>query len=238
MRCPTWGGFEESSVSSNLIHLHAFLLHQDVQSGAQGAEGGKQMGPDEVFNGEGCIRFSDEEGTTLGESCDVFAGDVAVGEQTAAVRIAIERQIQEGVVEHRRGDVRSQSLGGLAEQTDPGIVIRSAVVGMCHTHQFSVGCGDKIDFLMDLGGFFLHDEHGEDRGARRDIAGAHPDTVGGHHTGSASPSGGHSGMPASSPPEGSSNFAPSEVSLPAISPAKMILGRISESFQEWLFPDT
>ena len=47
----------------------------------------------------------------------------------------------------------------------------------------------------------------------------------------ASPSGGQSGMPASSWPLTSSSFAPASVSLPASSPAISTLGRMSRSFQ-------
>ena len=47
----------------------------------------------------------------------------------------------------------------------------------------------------------------------------------------ASPSGGQSGIPASSVPDTSRSLAPSSVSIPASSPAVRTLGRISESFQ-------
>ncbi|MPM68055.1 hypothetical protein SDC9_114981 [bioreactor metagenome] len=49
----------------------------------------------------------------------------------------------------------------------------------------------------------------------------------------ASPSGGHIGIPASNPPVGSSSFAPASVSLPASSPAVLIFGSISPSFQSY-----
>ena len=53
----------------------------------------------------------------------------------------------------------------------------------------------------------------------------------------ASPSGGQTGIPVLSSPEGSRSFAPSSVSFPASAPADNTPGRISLSFQLQPVPD-
>ena len=52
---------------------------------------------------------------------------------------------------------------------------------MRHGYEFPIGRGDQIDLVVCFRKFFLQHHHCKHGRSRRDIAGAHLDTVGRHH---------------------------------------------------------
>ena len=172
-----------------------------------------------VFDCKGGFGGTDEEGASLAESGEMFPGDAAVGQKSAAVGIAAEGQAQQSVVQLGGEHFRAECGGGLSEEADPGIIIRCTFLRIRRTHQFSVGRGYQINFLMNALRPLLHYQHGEDRGAGRNTAGPHTHAVlVAAMPVAASSSGGARGMPGRRAPPGSRRAAPSSLSLPAISP--------------------
>ena len=69
------------------------------------------------------------------------------------------------------------------EQADPGVEIGGEVVGVAHAGQVAGWGGDEVDFRMQARQLVLEHDHGENRSAGGDVAGAHADGVGGDHAG-------------------------------------------------------
>ncbi len=68
---------------------------QHVHAEAQRAEGGVELGAHEIGEGEAASGRAYDQRTTLGEAGDRLAGEIIVGEQPAAVRLAGKRRAKE-----------------------------------------------------------------------------------------------------------------------------------------------
>jgi len=82
---------------------------------------------------------------------DVFAGDITVSQEAAAVRVALERHVEQRVVELRLGNIKAEFTSQFAKQADPGIVVRCAIVGVDHRDEAAIRGCDQVDFRIGLG---------------------------------------------------------------------------------------
>src|SRR6185503_16333066 len=83
--------FEEAAVTEELIELYLFLFEENVHSDLQGTERREQMNTHEIRKCEAAFGCTDEQWTTLLKVRDVFARNIIVGKQPAAICIARER---------------------------------------------------------------------------------------------------------------------------------------------------
>ncbi len=92
---PDFLGFEEPAVTQNLVDLHLFLFEEDVQPDLQCAERREQVHAHEVRQGETAFGGAHEQRAPLLEVRDGFARKIIVGQQPAAIRLALERLLKE-----------------------------------------------------------------------------------------------------------------------------------------------
>jgi len=102
-------------VATDFINLDTFFFKQDVQAGTQGTKGCEQQDPHEICQVEIVLGRTDDQGPAFGEMGDVFAGNITVSQEAAAVRVALERHVEQRVVELRLGNIKAEFTSQFAE---------------------------------------------------------------------------------------------------------------------------
>ena len=175
---------EQAAVSHQTVNLHAFFLQENVQTGFQRAQRGKQVHAHEVRQIEIAFRISHEERTSLFKAGDMLSGKIVVGQQAAAVRISLQSLAVQGAEQVVSVHLHAESLRKLLKEADPGVQIGGAVVAVYHGHRASVGRGHHVDLRMNLFQILFQNHHGEYAGSGGHVSGALRHAVGGRHSGS------------------------------------------------------
>ena len=77
-------------MTEDLVDLHLLLFEEDVQADLQCAQRREKMDAHEVCQGEIAFGCTDEQWTPLIQVRDGFARKIIIGQQPAAVRIALQ----------------------------------------------------------------------------------------------------------------------------------------------------
>ncbi len=218
---------EDAPVGEHAVELDALLL-EHPHADREGAEDAVQLGAHEVGEREAAVGGADDERTTLAQTGDRLARQVVVGQQAARVGVAVERLAEERL-EHlvgaracrrRRVAKRSNSPTQAASSLAPLLqctIATGSPAGVVTTSSSSCtlasGRSSTTIAKMLVPALTL-----PVRGATEHVA-TMPVP--------ASPSGGHSGMPGCSAPDGSSSARPPRVRRPASRPATSTSGSSS-----------
>ena len=128
-------GLEVTAVTSDAVYLYVLFLQEDVVAEFQHANGSIEMGPHKVGQTELVASRADKEGTALCQASDRLAGDVVVGNQTAAVGVALKSLVEQAAVELVHVDGYTQQLLVLLEQRHPGVDVAGTVVAVYHGYE-------------------------------------------------------------------------------------------------------
>ena len=80
----------------------------------------------------------------------MFPGKVIIGQQAAAVRIALQRFAVQRPIQLVFVHLHSEGLREFLKQVDPCIQIRGTVIAVHHSHRIPVRRAHDIDFRMYL----------------------------------------------------------------------------------------
>lgn len=133
-----------------------------------------------------------KRGSALVQTGDVLAGVVVVAQQTAAVGIALQSQIEQHREDLALIGIHAHGRGKLGEELHPCVDVGGTVVAVHHGHRRACRGSDHVDFLVDTQ-LVIHHHHGKVGGTGRHIAGLDPDGVGRNHAGTGITLGGNHG---------------------------------------------
>ena len=164
------------------VDLNMFFSGQDVQTDFQRRQGGKQMGPHKIRQGEAACGCPEEQWASGIQARHALAGKVVVAQKSAAVRFTFqgfpEQQGKEPVPVHLHP-------GGLTEfgkQANPGVDVACAVVAVDHGHRRAGRSRHHVDFAVNSQRT-ARNNHGKITGSGGHIAGADPYGIRRRHTG-------------------------------------------------------
>ncbi|MPM88608.1 hypothetical protein SDC9_135712 [bioreactor metagenome] len=113
----------------------------------------------------------------------MLARIVTDGEHIPAGRVALQRLLEECLVDGVLVGGQFRRAQELMEHLHPGVEVGGAVVAVNHRHRQPVGRRHDIDLRIGARQRLFHDRHQEDRRAGGYIARAGSDAVGGNHAG-------------------------------------------------------
>ena len=141
------------------------------------------MRPHKVRKVKVAVGLSDEQRTSLVEMRNALSGIITVGQQSAAVRITLQRIPVQKSVQLARIHRESSQLSELTEQIHPGIQIRGSVVRVRHRNRIAGRCRHHIDLTINLLQRLLADQHREGTRSGTDISGPRRYGIRRDHTG-------------------------------------------------------
>ena len=136
----------------------------------------------EVRQREGGVRRAQEERTPGVEIGHALAGEIVERQKPAAVTAALKRLLEQAREELALVYLQSHHLAEFAEQRDPGVDVRGAVVAVHHRDGKPVGRCDHVNLAVYAQRFF-RDDHRKIARAGRNVAGADADGVRRGHAG-------------------------------------------------------
>ncbi len=169
-------------MGEHLVQAYA-LGGEHIHPEPQGGQRREKLGPEEVGQGEGAVRRTQEQRPALVGVGDRLAREVIEGHQPGGVRGARQGRREERLEHLGRVGVGTEQGGELAEHPGPGVELAGAVVAVHHGYQIAGGGGHQVEFAVDAAELVLEHDHGEDAGPGADVAGPGRDRVGRDHPG-------------------------------------------------------
>ena len=157
------------------------LVKENVHADFQRRHGRIQLRPHKVGQVQPALRVPHQQRAALLQPGHRFAGIVVVAQHAPAVRLAFQRLEVQQIVQLPLGKLRPSRLQQLSEQLHPGVQVGGTGVAVHHGHRQARRRGHHVDFRVDFGQLLFQHRHGKDGCARRNVARAHGNAVGGGH---------------------------------------------------------
>ena len=123
----------------------------------------------EVGKREGGIRCAGKNGSAFVETGHALTGEIVEAHQPAAVRITLQCLVEQARKEFAPIDIRTDQTGKFLQERNPGVDITGAVVAVDHGNRIAVRGRHHVDLTVNSQRMLGHN-HGEVRGARRNVA--------------------------------------------------------------------
>ena len=161
---------EEAALRDHDVRLDALLAREDVHAEPKRREAAVELRAHEIREVHAAVRRAHEERPSRLDLRDVLAGEAAVIEQSARVRVRLSRRAEQRPVELLARKRPADGRGELAEELHPRVEVARAVVRVHHRDGRARRRRDHVDVAVHLPQRRVEHVHRERRRTDADVA--------------------------------------------------------------------